>query len=94
MIRASQISRLINGNQLTIAWYVDDTKISHVDPKVVTWLKLKKKHGKLTTKRGKKHTFVGMDIEFLENGKVKITLEDYIKECINDFNHFLARCVK
>ena len=28
----------VNGNQLTIAWYVDDTKISHVDPRVVTWL--------------------------------------------------------
>ena len=26
-----------------------------------------------------------MDIEFMEIGKVKITLEDYIKECINDF---------
>jgi len=38
----------------------------------------------MTIKRGKKHTFVGMDIEFIENGKVKITLEDYIKDCIND----------
>jgi len=28
----------VNGKQLTIAWYVDDTKISHEDPRVVTWL--------------------------------------------------------
>ena len=27
---------MIEGKQCTIAWYVDDTKISHVDPKVVT----------------------------------------------------------
>ena len=26
----------INGRQCTIAWYVDDNKISHVDPDVVT----------------------------------------------------------
>jgi len=54
---------------------------------VVTWLlnQIEKKHGKMTIKRGKKHTFVGMDIEFIENSKVKITLEDYIIECINDF---------
>ena len=25
----------INGKQCTICWYVDDTKISHIDPKVV-----------------------------------------------------------
>jgi hypothetical protein len=27
---------LIEGKQCTIAWYVDDTKILHVDPTVVT----------------------------------------------------------
>ncbi len=26
-----------------------------------------------------------MDIDFIENGKVKITVEDYIKKIINDF---------
>jgi hypothetical protein len=29
---------LIDGKQCTIAWYVDDTKISHVDPNVVTMI--------------------------------------------------------
>ena len=28
----------VNGKQLTIAWYVDDTKISPENPRVVTWL--------------------------------------------------------
>jgi hypothetical protein len=27
---------IIDGKQCTIAWYVDDTKISHVDPNVVS----------------------------------------------------------
>ena len=27
---------MINGKQCTIVWYVDDNKISHVDPNVVT----------------------------------------------------------
>ena len=30
------VNKYINGSQCTICWYVDDTKISHVDPKVVT----------------------------------------------------------
>ena len=29
-------NKMINGKQYTIVWYVDDNKISHVDPKVVT----------------------------------------------------------
>jgi hypothetical protein len=28
----------IQGKQCTIAWYVDDSKISHVDPDVVTMI--------------------------------------------------------
>ena len=29
-------NKMIDGHQCTIAWYVDDNKISHVDEKVVT----------------------------------------------------------
>ena len=36
-------NKIINGNQMTIVWHVDDMKISHKDPVVVTrvirWLK-------------------------------------------------------
>ena len=75
----------VNGSTLTIVWYVDDCKISHKDSKVVDWLieEIEKQHGKMTITRGKKHVFVGMDIEFIGDGKVKIMLQDYIKECID-----------
>ena len=29
-------NKIINGSKCTIAWYVDDNKLSHKDPKVVT----------------------------------------------------------
>ena len=29
-------NKIINGKQCTIVWYVDDNKISHADPEVVT----------------------------------------------------------
>ena len=32
-------NKMIDGKQCTIAWYVDDMKISHVDPNVVTNIK-------------------------------------------------------
>lgn len=31
-------NKMVNGSQLTIVWYVDDCKVSHRDPKVVTKL--------------------------------------------------------
>jgi hypothetical protein len=77
---------MVNGKQLTIAWYVDNNKISHFDPKVVDWLiaEIEKKHDKMTVCHGKKHTFLGMNIEFLEGGKLKILMKDYISEAIKD----------
>ena len=31
-------NKMVNGKQCTICWYVDDSKISHVDPKIVDWV--------------------------------------------------------
>lgn len=45
----------INSSQCTIAWYVDDTKISRADPSVVTDViqKIKERFGMMTVTRGK-----------------------------------------
>jgi hypothetical protein len=60
-------NKVINGKQCTICWYVDDLKISHVDKDVVTQviLDIERSYGKMTVTRGKKHTYVGMDIEYI-----------------------------
>jgi hypothetical protein len=86
-------NKFVNGKQLTIAWFVDDTKISHADSKVVDWLinEIEKKHDKMTVYRGKQHTFLGMDIEFLKNGRLKILMKGYIEEAIEDFGEDLSR---
>lgn len=45
---------MIEGSQCTITWYIDDTKISHINPDVVTKIidTLKKHFGKMTVTRG------------------------------------------
>ena len=58
-------NKMVNGKQIKIAWHVDDLKISHVNPKVVTDIikKIDQKYGKdtrghkrpLTIQRGKTH---------------------------------------
>jgi hypothetical protein len=55
-------NKTINGHQCTILWYVDDTKISHKDPEVVSdiILKIEERFGKMSVTRGKEHDFLGM----------------------------------
>ena len=59
-------NKFINGKQCTITWYVDDTKISHVDSKVVTSSieKIEAKFGKMAVTRGDKHVLHGMTLNF------------------------------
>jgi hypothetical protein len=82
----------IDGKQCTMCWYVDDNKISHVDDKVNDMIvdKVEKKFGKLAGSKGKKHTFLGMDIEFIGNGKLTIATPQHIEEAIEKFGEDLS----
>ena len=48
----------------TIAWYMDDNKLLHTNPEVISYIinEVKKIYGKLSVVRGKKHTFTIMYI--------------------------------
>ena len=76
----------VKGKQCTVAWYVDDNEISHVDATVVTDVieKIEAKFGKMTVTRGKHHVFLGMDIMFNDNGTVTLLMKEYPKEAIAD----------
>lgn len=68
---------MIDGKQCIITWYLDDTKISHVDPKVVDSIieTLEEKFGKIKIKRDFHHDFLGMNISFVKDKKVKICMK-------------------
>ena len=80
---------MINGKQCTIIWHVDDLKISHEDPAVVTVIirQLNDKYGKIIpmiSTRGKIHKYLGISINFTDTGKVKITIYDYVDKMISE----------
>ena len=84
-------NKTINGTQCTVLWHVDDIKISHKDPAIVTEIidMLKAEYGKyadLTVVRGKVHDYLGMTLDFRENGKVKISMFKYIEELLLGLN--------
>ena len=70
-----------------VVWYVDDLKISHKDSAVVDKViaSLSDKYGKvgeMTVKRGKIHEYLGMILDFSEESKFIVNIEEYIDEIL------------
>ena len=87
-------NKMIDGHQCTIAWYVDDNKVSHRNPIVVTNVlnMIGGKFGKLTITRGREHDYLGMKIK-LKNSSFEISMKDQIKEAIETFGEELTGIV-
>jgi hypothetical protein len=88
-------NKTIDGKQCTIVWHVDDLKISHVDPKVVTTIVnlLDAKYGQeivggkrapVTVNRGKIHDYLGMTLDYSEPNVVKIDMRDYVQKILDE----------
>jgi len=77
-------NKMINGSQCTIAFYVDDNKISHKDPKVVQKVisEIEKHFGKLTVQTGSEFDFLGMDVKLRNDKKIEISMKKQISEAI------------
>ena len=84
-------NKMINGKQCTLAWYMDDNKVSHEDPEVVTLViaEIESYWKGLTVHRGNNLTFLGMDIEFNDNKTVSISTPEYIDKAIEVFEEEL-----
>ena len=74
---------------MTVVWYVEDLKISHRNGDTVDALinKLSKKYGKeadLTIHQGKVHKYLGMNMDYRKQGKVKVDMKDYLKKILDN----------
>ena len=90
-------NKLVEGSQMTVTWHVDDLKISHVNPDRVTDLlkHLEKLYGEaIPHTRGKKHTYLGMNLDYTESGLVKVSMESYVKEIIEEFPEEITKAAK
>ena len=83
---------MIHGKQCTIAWHVDDNKISHADEKVVTKIirELEKHFGSFAVARGNRHSYLGMNIEIRNDRKVAVGMIEEIKKIIADFSEEIS----
>lgn len=83
-------NKMIDGNQHTVRFHVDDLKSSHVNSKVndefLKWLnKMYGEFGEVKATRGPVHDYLGMTFDFSQKGKVIVDMIDYITAMVNDF---------
>ena len=76
-------NKIIDGKQCTIVFYIDDNKVSHVDPAVVTQVldQIASHFGELSITRGAKYDFLGMNIE-IKNKKVYVDMQHQVEEAL------------
>lgn len=86
-------NRMDNGKQCTVAWYVDNNKILHVDSAIVTGvIELIEGHfRKMTVRRGKEHVFLGMNIKICNKGTTEIRMHEYLKEAMEEFEESVGK---
>ena len=84
---------MIDDKQCTVAWYVDDTKIFHVDQGVVSRViqQIEGHFGKMAVARGKEHTFLGMNIEYTDDQKAIISMRNHLEEAIAECDMEIKR---
>ncbi len=79
--------------QLTVVWHVDNHMVSCKDDFKLTKFScyLAKIYGpKLSMHTGRKHNYLGVDMEFNEDGTLDVLMIKYLKDVINDFPEVIS----
>ena len=83
------VNKMVGGRQLTVAWHVDDLKISHEEEDALDEFisMMEAEFGEdspLSVSRGPIQQYLGMTLDFSERGKVVVKMDDYVKTMLND----------
>ena len=80
-------NKMVNGEQITIQFHVDNLKVSHKDHAVLDEFlyDLRSEFGQedeLTENKGLVHKYLGITIDYLIAGKMVFTMYDYLEDMI------------
>ena len=74
---------------MTVACHIYDLKVSNKEPfevtRIVAYLETIYRN-KLLLKKGKMHDYLGMDLDYLEPGVVKVSMINYLKKLLVEFS--------
>ena len=83
------VNKMVNGKQLTMAWHVDDLKVSHEEESALDEFigMMEKEFGQdapLSVSRGPIQEYLGMTLDFSVRGQVTIKMSNYVKTMLNN----------
>lgn len=83
-----------NGTQTTLVIHVDDMMISSCDDKHIDKIikEIENLYPGLTKNRGKVFNYIGMTFDYNDKGRVKITMDGFIKDLLEDCKDILGVC--
>ena len=94
-------NKIINEKQMTVLWHVDDLKASHEDKEVllnfVEYLRSiydDDEIGTIKVNDGPRHEFVGMILDYSQDGKLIVDMQDYVQKVFEEFNYDLGKPAK
>jgi hypothetical protein len=84
-------NKVINDVQCTVLIYVDDIKISSTDIESINTVvkELTRVYKKVNVNNGQLQSYLGMTIDYTENGTVKFSMDEMIQECLGAFGESL-----
>ena len=83
-------NKMVDGDQLTIQFHVDDLKCSHRDQQVLEDVidmlnnKFRTKTQELSVTRGTVHDYLGLTIDYTNSNYVKFTMYDYLEDILKE----------
>ena len=83
------VNKKVNRKQLTVAWHVDELKVSHEEDNILDEFigMMEEEFGQetpLTIKRGPIQEYLGMTLDFTKRGRVVVKMSNYIKNMLKD----------
>ena len=87
-------NKVIDGTQCTVAWYVDDNKLSHINPEVISDMinEVMNLFGNLSVVRGNNHNVVGMNLD-INKSTIQINIVVQSEKRIKPFGEDVSTLV-
>ena len=88
------MNKIIQYNQCTTLWHVDDLKTSHVDPAIISSVLADiyaeyRKISKMTITRGKLNKYLRMTIDYSSPGKIILSMIYHIGNMLDDITEYM-----